>query len=786
MGMKQYVFLIFLILFSCKPPIDDISFPMAQETAPEAVLLSSDSTKPEITIQWNADMLQGSKVVIYKSMNPLAEFTVVVEVDAQSGVYIDNNVSATSTYYYKLSAKNRRGDESDTTEVFLIDTVVANVTNLIARETSTGVILEWDSITGVDHYEVYTEVFGVNAVDILAATVYEPSYLVPDSIDTNNRFYVTGVRNEKRGPGSKRIFGRLSALETPENLVIAENSYKGVRITWDAVENAASYIVRRAEGNPYKEIGSVEVLAEGLTELEFVDTNIPLSTYSYSVQAVRENGDKGLATQFITTSFESIPAPVISVTNNLFNKITLEIQPVHDAVGYIIYNSYDNELKEDEKVAIVIGGNTTSCSILRPDSQNYLRAVSIAASGNISTVTETLSVYSPSVPEVTNLQSRIDSATGTFYLSWDAIDDPDIEYSVYYSLDKYIGKDVSNKGNEDLTSTNSFTLSGLEESDKIYASVRAVYNKRYSASVSVSDYFIPDVEIVSSSMSGTTFYIGYKYRSNAPYDLRVLVTEVNMDDPTDVTVSVKRFGYSISFTPRPLIPIRYTIQFYRGSAELDQLPAEFNSLSDSIDFTYYPAIGYPKIVYPKSINSASFQWDATDGAIAYNFYLKTIDGESVADFKNITDTSLTVNNLDFKTRYQLEAEAVFSRGVSTQQIVTYFETWGIASSSTPFVSLQTNSEVLIKYHDVSALDKYFEMRCDLNMDGDYLDAGEEAVVVADVNGDTLYTSSYPAYISMAGKSGGIYQFRVIFRKIEDGVEYFSEPSPWSSTVNYTP
>ena len=86
-----------------------------------------------------------------------------------------------------------------------------------------------------------------------------------------------GCADDPTGPGC------VAPLAAPANVVTARQGADGVRVTWDAVPAAATYVVERASSaNP----GIFAEVAAGLTATQFDDAGlVPTATYSYRVAA---------------------------------------------------------------------------------------------------------------------------------------------------------------------------------------------------------------------------------------------------------------------------------------------------------------------------------------------------------------------------------------------------------------------------------------------------------------------------------------------------------------------
>lgn len=147
---------------------------------------------------------------------------------------------------------------------------------------------------------------------------------------------VCTVCNLTINPGS--VIPKLT-FATPAVAVVANN--KGINVSWNAVENAQSYIIYRREYNAStKKWSGWKKIQTGYTGTNYVDGAVVLGTnYRYTVRAV--NGTAMSAYESTSTLKYNV-IPTVKVANSL-NGIKVSWSTVANATGYRVYRStYSN------------------------------------------------------------------------------------------------------------------------------------------------------------------------------------------------------------------------------------------------------------------------------------------------------------------------------------------------------------------------------------------------------------------------------------------------------------
>ena len=134
----------------------------------------------------------------------------------------------------------------------------------------------------------------------------------------------------------------VTSLETPT--VKTTNSAKGIKVTWNEIENAESYrVYRRTYDATTKKYSSWKAI-KNTTALSYVDTTTKLGTqYSYTVRAI--NGSV-MSKYVATKGLKYNVTPTVKIAN-ASNGITVSWSTAANATGYTVYRSeYNTKTKK--------------------------------------------------------------------------------------------------------------------------------------------------------------------------------------------------------------------------------------------------------------------------------------------------------------------------------------------------------------------------------------------------------------------------------------------------------
>ena len=208
------------------------------------------------------------------------------------------------------------------------------------------ILISWDNVESAEKYYIHRTVSGSVTYVLLAETDENTFY---DTSAVQGITYCYKVKAWSSVVGysdfSEMTSGFLKTilLQTPSNVSASNGEYNSkIRLSWDIVADATSYVVYRFE----LDTGDYEELA--IVNVNYYDDFAvsPAVTYYYKIQAANTFGASDLSAA--TTGYMGsvvLPAPSnLSATNGIYtDRIELSWTSVVGATGYYVYRaiSYD-------------------------------------------------------------------------------------------------------------------------------------------------------------------------------------------------------------------------------------------------------------------------------------------------------------------------------------------------------------------------------------------------------------------------------------------------------------
>lgn len=182
---------------------------------------------------------------------------------------------------------------------------------------------------------------------VIKATGHKPSDWIIESQPTEN---TDGYKYKECTTCYEKVEGSIIkyviSLETPK--VKISNSAKGIKVTWDDIANAESYIVYRKTYNAEtKKWSGWSKIKIGCTGTSYTDTKVKLGTsYKYTVRAV---SGEVMSKYTSTSTLKYNVTPTVKIANSS-SGITVSWSTAANATGYTVYRSeYNTETKKWSK-----------------------------------------------------------------------------------------------------------------------------------------------------------------------------------------------------------------------------------------------------------------------------------------------------------------------------------------------------------------------------------------------------------------------------------------------------
>ncbi|PYG84980.1 hypothetical protein LY28_03438 [Ruminiclostridium sufflavum DSM 19573] len=256
--------------------------------------------------------------------------------------YIDNDVTNGTCYYYVVSALNSTGESKNSNEASAIPQVAKPEapTSLIANSGNAEVILSWNKVNTATSYNVKRA--GTSNGDYTTIATTSTAIYTDNNVTNGITYYyvVSAVNAGGEGANSNEVSvtPQVAKPEAPTSL-IANSGNSEVTLSWNKVDTATSYNVKRATtpGGDYTTIATT-------SEAIYTDNKVTNGmTYYYVVSAVNAGGEGANSNEVSVTPKN--PAVTLEVTSVDKSKLGDEI-----TAGIVIHNA-DKICAEDLKIS---------------------------------------------------------------------------------------------------------------------------------------------------------------------------------------------------------------------------------------------------------------------------------------------------------------------------------------------------------------------------------------------------------------------------------------------------
>ena len=334
----------------------------------------------------------------------------------------------------------------------------------VSEITTSSVNLSWDSIPGINKYEIYR-------------SKTENGTYSKVAISDNNSYTDSNLKSgETYYYKIKCVDGEFSNVLTvnticsePKAKVSASQS-KTIKVSWNKVYGANGYELYRSTSKDGK-YSKVKTITDGKT-LSFDDTKLETGrTYYYKVRAYKTINNKKVYSDYSSVVSTTLKLSKPSVTlSSAYRKICVKWKKVNDASGYEVYRASSKNGKYS-KVKTITDGKTLSFDDTKLETgRTYyykVRAYKTINNKKVysdysSVVSTTLKLSKPSV--------TLSSAYRKICVKWKKVNDAS-GYEVYRASSKngkYSKVKTITKG-----STLSYMNSNLASKKKYYYKVRA-------------------------------------------------------------------------------------------------------------------------------------------------------------------------------------------------------------------------------------------------------------------------------------------------------------------------
>jgi len=244
-----------------------------------------------------------------------------------------------SSYKYTLVALNGELRSATSVEVTGIP-VPAAVGNLkISEVRFNGFSLDWDSVSGADHYDVFQGTSST-AVTTKVGSVTDSSFTTTTLLNFNTSYYykvVPVTLSGLNGTASMILTGK-TAISAPSGVSVSALSGSSTSVTYEAVNGATGYEVHFSKGTSL----TYTLLKAQTTLTPVVQTGLTANTvYNYKVRAYRMAGTTKVYSAFSEIKSITTPpsTPVLKVVSKNSDTLSLSWAAIPGATQYELYQN---------------------------------------------------------------------------------------------------------------------------------------------------------------------------------------------------------------------------------------------------------------------------------------------------------------------------------------------------------------------------------------------------------------------------------------------------------------
>lgn len=368
--------------------------------------LSGNAAGRTVTLTWEGPGNPCYKV--QRSVNG-TDYTQVAEVTEES--FTETNDLWWTTYYYRVAQKGQDGAVSAYSDAVQVTTEpVPAPTGLIAAMEGMNINLSWQAVDGVDTYLVERSIDGETWETI--ATVTTTTYT--DAIEDADIEYLYRVRADAGNHVSdpSNVAEISPPISPPYNLQVSVEG-KSVTLTWEASEDAVSYIIERSmDGISWEQIKEQSglVYQEVAPRWEI--------TYQYRVITKTAEGHISAPSDPVQVTIPSIPVPKNLKASVTENKITLTWDAVPGVNRYHLQRSTNGIFWNN---LTYVNGTTYTDRDLEWDQTYYYRVKSVDGDQESDYTAPVTAKTEPKLmPSAPKLSYSVDKTN--IKLSWDAQD----------------------------------------------------------------------------------------------------------------------------------------------------------------------------------------------------------------------------------------------------------------------------------------------------------------------------------------------------------------------------
>ncbi|MGF9696132.1 pectinesterase family protein [Paenibacillus sp. MABNR03] len=341
--------------------------PSEDAVKPEAPQeLQAKSRNAQADLHWQP-VEQASYYTVKRGVQAEGPFTTVAAKTTEPS-YQDGGLDNGTTYYYVVSATGIGGEGADSTPAAVTPSRALSTPEPIVKSQPSSVEIQWQPIEGAATYQIKRSTALDGTYEVVAEGQSGTSYTDTELMNGSPYYYkVTAVNEDTHSLDSAPTGTRPSADDgtpSPPAGIHAEPDDGEIILSWDAVQGANSYAVKRSESPA----GPFTSVAAELNGVSYTDSGLTNgSIYYYMVTASNEAGE-GLP----SVPVSEIPATTLTVASDG----SAQFEQVQDAI-----DASPNNATVPTVIRIKDGIYREKLNV--PSSKTHLRMVGESREGTI-------------------------------------------------------------------------------------------------------------------------------------------------------------------------------------------------------------------------------------------------------------------------------------------------------------------------------------------------------------------------------------------------------------------
>ena len=332
--------------------------------------------------------------------------------------YIDGNLDANTSYYYRLESCNDNGCSGRSPIGSATTAPAIPSSPMAAAQSDSEISITWNEVAGATHYKLYRATVSGGSLTPIGGEIAATEY-VDGNLDANTSYYYRLESCNDNGCSGRSLeVSATTAPETPETPTAATQSESAISISWSAVAGATHYKLYRSatSGGSFNQIGG-EIIAT-----DYVDNNALAAntSYYYQLESCNGNGCSGRSPEVSATTAPAIPsAPTAAMQSN--GAISITWSEVAGATHYKLYRSETSGGSFDQIGGDIAATDYVDDNDLAANTSYYYRLEACngnGCSGRSPIGSATTAPLPPSTPSTPTAAAQSDSEIS---ITWSAV-----------------------------------------------------------------------------------------------------------------------------------------------------------------------------------------------------------------------------------------------------------------------------------------------------------------------------------------------------------------------------